>query len=209
MFNEFCKRNYCINLKERTDRWENALKEFEKIGVQPIRFDAVDGNTLPQNNKIKPGALGCLTSFTRLLSEIYSDVNHPEVFAIFEDDVVFHPQFNIGFNEVLHDLDNLQIDFKLLYLSANNRHNKALPVSSRLCKLNGSYAAHAIVYKKSFIPFILKQTARMDAAWDVFLYHLQLTYPCYVVQPFLAWQQPGYSNIENNIQNYQFLQHYH
>ena len=40
---DFFDAIYCINLDERTDRWEHCLTEFEKLGISErvIRFSAI------------------------------------------------------------------------------------------------------------------------------------------------------------------------
>ena len=40
--NKFFSGIYCINLKSRTDRWNLAQKEFEKINANVERFDAIN-----------------------------------------------------------------------------------------------------------------------------------------------------------------------
>lgn len=38
---------YVINLKQRTEKWENTLRQLRKWGLQPTRFEAIYGKEVP------------------------------------------------------------------------------------------------------------------------------------------------------------------
>jgi hypothetical protein len=69
---------YVINLKHRTDRWQEVQEEFKKLDLIPYRIDAVYN----KNN----GAMGCMASHVLTLTEGIK-TNHP--FWVCEDDIEF------------------------------------------------------------------------------------------------------------------------
>lgn len=67
-----------INLARRTDRNDRIKAEFEKIGVDPIRFDAVES---------KPGVIGCMKSHLGVVE--MAEEKKWEYVMICEDDTLF------------------------------------------------------------------------------------------------------------------------
>ena len=54
----FFDKIYCINLKERTDRWENCLRNFEKYEITNYeRIDAIKINAYLSSKR--KGQIGC------------------------------------------------------------------------------------------------------------------------------------------------------
>ena len=105
------KYSYLINLKRREDRFENFQKNFEYAN-EVTRFDAVDvrqfdygdpllidnlKNGLKNINKvIKPGIFACTLSHFKVWEVIANNENigDEDLCMIFEDDVMFHSNFN-------------------------------------------------------------------------------------------------------------------
>jgi len=116
------KYSYLINLKRREDRYENFLKNFE-FGKEVTRFSAVDAknfdygdplfldnlkNGLKNINKvIKPGIFACTLSHYKVWETIANNENieDEDLCLIFEDDVMFHENFNDIFQEDLSGVD--------------------------------------------------------------------------------------------------------
>lgn len=116
------KYSYLINLKRREDRYENFLKNFE-FGKEVTRFDAVDAkhfdygdplfidnfkNGLKNINKvIKPGIFACTLSHYKVWETIANNenINEEDLCLIFEDDVMFHENFNDIFQEDFSGVD--------------------------------------------------------------------------------------------------------
>ena len=59
---EFFKGIYCVNLDERVERWEDAIKEFKKLHIENNvkRFSAI---------KHTNGAIGCRESHLNIIKE--------------------------------------------------------------------------------------------------------------------------------------------
>lgn len=80
-FFDFFEAIYCINLKNRPDKWSNAEKEFEKIGIKGkvVRFDAIE---VKEN-----GHIGCMLSHRAIIK--MSQEKKLKNVLVFEDDIVF------------------------------------------------------------------------------------------------------------------------
>eukprot|EP00736_Rhodelphis_marinus_P014548 Rmarinus@m.25650 len=61
-------KSFCINLKQRKDRWTQAQGEFDKLSVTAERFDAIYCKD--------DGARGCAQSFVEILKGIVMPVTY-------------------------------------------------------------------------------------------------------------------------------------
>jgi GR25 family glycosyltransferase involved in LPS biosynthesis len=123
------KHTYLINLNRREDRYENFLKNFE-YGKEVTRFSAVDAkqfnygdplffdnlkNGLKNISKvIKPGIFACTLSHYKVWETIANNENIEEddLCLIFEDDVMFHENFNDIFQEDFSGVDLIYLGGK-------------------------------------------------------------------------------------------------
>ena len=82
---DFFEEIWCINLDHRTDRWKNAQKEFESIGIldRVQRFSAI---------KHDDGRIGLIKSFLGIFE--YAKSKNLNNILIFEDDVTFIKENN-------------------------------------------------------------------------------------------------------------------
>jgi GR25 family glycosyltransferase involved in LPS biosynthesis len=70
--NNYFDKIICINLKRRSDRWAEMQKQFDKHGINVIRFDAIDGNPMGWKTN---GFQGKMNSFNGNMGCIASHVN--------------------------------------------------------------------------------------------------------------------------------------
>jgi GR25 family glycosyltransferase involved in LPS biosynthesis len=194
---------YCINLERRPDRRENALIEFSKIDEEFEFFTGIDGSLLNVKSKIKPGHVGCVLSHLNLYKKIKEEDN--EIVLITEDDVIFCNNFISKYKEVIKQVPD---DWTLLYFGGN--HNNLIPnmISKNVHRLSKTYTTHCYLVKKSKIDILIEEFDRpniFNEEVDVHLSNIQIKYPCYGFIPHLAWQTPGYSDIENDYRDYNFL----
>ena len=96
---------FIIHMAKHPER-EDVYRRIVEAGFSQVQwFDAVDGNHLPTLHKclarlklprldhsITSGALGCLLSHLSLLEKIIQE--QIPITTIFEDDVVFHPEWS-------------------------------------------------------------------------------------------------------------------
>lgn len=180
---------YCINLKERTDRWELAQKEFQKIGIQPKRFDAIKHAT---------PWMGCRLSQIAILSKALKE---NKSVLIFEDDVEF-PNFEPDILEkALEEISNYSWD--MFYLGGNIL-KPFYQVSAHLAKLNHCQSTHAYGVNKKFLPNLVPFLEQVEIIIDVVYANAVIPQSnCYITVPMLAIQRASYSDIEKTIMTYE------
>lgn len=95
---------YVVNLDRAPERWENAVKEFEGLGLEVVRVPAVDGRELKPpypdsapwryffcyGRPITPQKVACFTSHLKALKTFLE--TDDEYALICEDDVTPSPQ---------------------------------------------------------------------------------------------------------------------
>jgi hypothetical protein len=168
---------YCINLDTRPDRWAEACREFQALGIAH-RVERVPAIAHPD------GREGCRLSHLECVRR--ASLAGAETVLIFEDDVTF-PDFAVG--RLARSLARLRTvpDWDVFYLGGlvqavpTERHEDLFraPVAQ-----THAYAVHRRAYaviQKASIPFDL---------WCA--QHLK----SYCARPMLAWQRDGESDIE-------------
>jgi GR25 family glycosyltransferase involved in LPS biosynthesis len=192
MINEYFKEIYCINLDERKDRWNNAQAEFLKIKLNQVkRFSAI---------KDTKGAIGCRKSHIEII-KLAKKNNFKNVF-IFEDDISFVDK---DIDKIHHGINQLRkIEWDLFYLGATFKPDitKFTRISDNLIKTNFAYATHAYAINSSIFDLILKNENKIGKI-DVFYSNdIIPSVNTVVLDPIVAVQSPGYSNILNRAVNY-------
>ena len=193
--NDFFDGVYCINLDERTDRWEQAQKEFEKLGITHVnRFSAI---------KHEKGAIGCRESHLSIIKEA-KKLGLSNV-LIFEDDVLVLEDNITKINNSLSELK--KTPWELFYFGATVDPNvgKLTVVSPHLVKTNFAYTTHAYAINSNMFDFILEQ-APYHGIIDVFYNRGIVTRgQSYIINPMLCIQQESYSDIEKHHADYQWM----
>lgn len=188
----------CINLPKRTDRRELAKTEFSKYGIPVQFFDAIQH---------LDGRIGLQMTLLKIFKDNYLCDN----LLIFEDDVLF---INDPVNKLRLALYDLPPNFDMLYFGAN-RTEPCLNVTSNLKLLHNALACHAVCYANrmffKYIRHLYRVTKQGYIATDldisdVFLTSIQADGHCYMVNPIIATQRPGYSDIEKRETDYSFMQ---
>lgn len=173
---------YCINLPERTERWQQVSAEFKRVGIENIiKFDAI---------RIAPGFNGCRESHLAILEKCRG----LKRFTIFEDDVQFcdDPMY------VLFEAEKqLPPDWDMLYLGANLMQ----PIdrySNNLCRLKNAYCTHAMIFNNPELPdFILSHREGMRKIDVFYQSDVQDKFNCFITYPMIATQADSYSDIIN------------
>lgn len=188
--NEMFPLIYCINLKNRPDRWDKVQKEFKKIGIISERFDAIE-------NKENP-VYGCSESHIEILT--HAEKQNKNV-LIFEDDVEF---INVNNNEIEKAVQELsKTEWEIFFLGGNILR-PAFQISKHLARLSQCYSAHAYGINANFITF-LKDAAIKKRNYPIDVIYGDLIVPnirAYITIPMFAIQSSGYSNIEKKEMDY-------
>ena len=137
---DFFEEIWCINLDHRIDRWENAQKEFNSVGIldKVQRFSAI---------KHDDGRIGVIKSNLELIK--MAKIKKLKNILIFEDDIKF-----LMYNEPLKNLQlaiesvqQKKLKWDMFYLGANT-HNKLTKLSQSLIYLRDAFALHSAAYSE-------------------------------------------------------------
>tara|TARA_A100001037_G_scaffold306597_1_gene353112 strand:+ start:33673 stop:34332 length:660 start_codon:yes stop_codon:yes gene_type:complete len=120
---DFFDAIYCINLKERTDRWDRCHAEFEKFGISDrvIQFSAIKPEIDERWDRPtpwarpgypRPGAVGCAESHKAVI-ELAKEQNLNNVLVL-EDDFVVCENWSENLESSLNDL--VKYDWHIFYL---------------------------------------------------------------------------------------------
>lgn len=212
--NDFFDKIYCINLDRRQDRWEECEKLFTKHGLVVERFSAVDGNDTPYSLGYPyDNELAGAISHTRVIEKA-KELKLKNV-LILEDDVDFIDNLQELFNEYWNQIP---INWDGI-LFGGNHIGGGSTVGPNILRVNRSYALHCyglnakvfnetIDYMNSRIQNVIdngKDVIKQSVAADYFMADLHRINSWFCFRPHLAWQRTGYSDIQKNIMDYDFL----
>ena len=199
---DFFDEIYCINLDYRTDRWEYAQKEFEKVGIldRVIRFSAI---------KEDDGRVGIIKSNLAIVKMAKSkSLNNV---LVFEDDVKFivdDPEKHL--KNAISQIGDL--DWSLFYLGANT-HEKLIKIKPNLILLKNAYAVHSMAYNEKIYSKFLRKYKKIKIIkkhqdiLDVYLADkIQSKHVCLMVNPMLTTQISDYSDIEKKAVNQSYIE---
>lgn len=180
--------SYCINLKERKDRWEVCQKEFEKIGFFPKRFEAIKNE--------KPW-LGCYLSHLEILREARQK---RENVLIFEDDVEFVNLDKISISDALDEINDME--WAMGYFGGNIL-KPFYQETSFWARLNHCQSTHSYFISKEYLNDIIMFLEKNPYIIDVlYANYLVPQFPSYIIIPMVAIQRTSYSNIEQKNMTY-------
>lgn len=212
----FFEKIYCINLDHRTDRWQQCCDIFNEYGItdKVERFSAVQYKHKDQSYSKAMGQLGCSASHFEITKNALQ--RKLENYLVLEDDFCFLDKPEILFNKLNTSLNELPSDWQMLYLGGNLDSSYGVyPIqkySNNLFKLNACHTTHAFSVNKSLYETILEKSLfnihiqdwyNKYNVIDVYFSKEILKYnKCYIVNPILCLQKPGFSNIEQNHYDY-------
>tara|TARA_Y100000591_G_scaffold26879_1_gene19776 strand:+ start:289 stop:1056 length:768 start_codon:yes stop_codon:yes gene_type:complete len=138
---------YLINLKRANERLTSAKEAFDKIGINFILEEAVDGKklSLPHKNyseikynllhgkKTNLGELGCYLSHINVLKKFLN--TREDLALICEDDI----EFNESIVEIINGALRSGINFDVLRLSGGSDRNKEIGMPVKLKKIHENF----------------------------------------------------------------------
>lgn len=199
MFFDHFEQAFCINLDHRKDKWRDAQKQFKKIGLEVERISGINGFDEPPAS-IKPGEVGCLKSHLKVFN--LAKERGLKSFLMLEDDVEFSDNFHERFNIIEPQIKS----YEMLYFGSNPHSGERYEVSPNLNRIMYTFAAHCVIFKQPCFDDIINQLAGpLLVPVDVAYGQQQVVHTAYSIKPSLAWQRISFSDINQEIVDYQFL----
>ncbi|MBA4189120.1 MAG: hypothetical protein C0467_14070 [Planctomycetaceae bacterium] len=189
--------SYLINLKRRPDRLQESLKACEQAGISPLVWEATDGQaaTVPSSFLSGPGAWGCKMSHANALADAIAK-GHSQI-AVFEDDVIFCPDFAQRLPLALAALpDSWQA------LMLGGQHIKPpLHVNNHIVQCVNCHRTHAYIlngldYIQRLHDIYSNSSVHIDHSWG---YSQESINTVYAPKLWLCGQRASYSNITNRV----------
>ena len=172
---------YVINLDHRKDKWKASINELSPhFSIE--RVSAI---------KHEWGWLGLWQTFKKIFEECQGDV------LIFEDDATYRGSYP----NLINCVNDLPTNWDMLMLGANIKDSRLDRISKRLVRTYGSWTTHGILYSYRFA----KEMAELDLDIPIDEHFRTIVHPkgnSYICVPFLSYQRPSQSDIENCYQNF-------
>lgn len=200
---ELLQNTFFINLEHRKDRLLHVKQQFDKLGVNAERFNAVKTNS---------GAIGCTISHIKCL-ELAAERGYDQVFVC-EDDITFLDIDKL--RDSLTQFQNSGLQWDVLFISGNN----APPfqqVSDYCVRVSNCRCGTGYVVKKHYYSTLIENmreglknlmrdpTNKPMYALDMYWNKLQQRDNWYLLIPLTVVQAPCYSDIEQRNVDYQHL----
>lgn len=194
-------RIVCINLDERTDRWEQVQRTCQGLlgDAELTRFSAIEPKLAEEH--VHNGRAGCLLSHRRVMEEALDD--GLESVLVFEDDLAFHPEFQELIQPTMSTLGKTKWD--VFYLGFTPKA-PLLPAGDGLVRTFGGVTTHAIAYHRRAIPKLLQLLpdesnvlsflSRYKSVDRYYWQQLAARMNCYAASPLLVFQRDDFSDIQ-------------
>ncbi len=187
-----CDVCYAINLDRRPERWALLAQRLPADWELPEvrRFPAIDGRTLPCDRTVTPGTLGCLASHRAVLERV---ARKARTALIFEDDVIFRPDFCRQFAELMRIVP---AGWHQVYLGGNHRRPPRR-IAPGLLRCAYTTATHAYLVSPSGAARLLASldgwSGHVDQAYGRM--HAAGTVEAYAPERWLCGQAGGTSDV--------------
>ena len=202
---------FCINIDERTDRWEESLKEFDSIGItdRVERFSGI---------KDVNGNNGCGMSHIEIV-KICKKMNYQRP-LILEDDVIFLDNAADNLKKSLEELKEYE-NWSLFYLGGT-LNRKPMQKLNNTIVTDFMATTSSYLLNPSMYDFIIEDAPKYyydnwvtAGRWpidDYYVCKIQREYAnendvyAFAATPLIALQRDSYSDIENKTISYQNMQ---
>jgi hypothetical protein len=193
---------YCISLAKRPDRWENTQVIFNELGFDDIeRYEGIDGGTMDLTKfgklKMTIGNYGIMQTQFNILNE--AKANNYKSILITEDDVFFSDEIH----KLKEYMDAVPDDWDMIYFGGSHNHGiPPIKINDKIIKLGRTVSTHCVAVKNTVYDKILKIAEPRTRSIDAYYADLHPTINAYGFTPSMAFQTPGYSDVANQIVDY-------
>lgn len=199
--NEYFDNIFCINLNRASDRWHSVSKRFNHHKLYVTRYEAIDklDRDIQKNfndhkkkypiSKIKTiGRYAIWRTYVKLFEYIL-DTTMKQV-LIFEDDVLFHKNFDNMFDEHVNKIP----DWDMWYFAATQTNWNAVSFKNGFYRsTKNTYGAFAYSIKIDFLKTWFMEYKQGLMNNDHFLASKLIKNNIYVSMPNLCGHAYGYS----------------
>ncbi len=195
-FEEMFPDRVYINLGVREDRRQETEYQFQTQGFQVQRFPAVRGWKARKKRGHGSGnKYACRLSHRLILRRAW--LEGLDCVMIFEDDLVLAANFR----ELIERFPPPD-DWGVLFIGCTHVQPPEL-AAPMWARLNDVWGMQAYVVRKKYYKTILSRLWRKEGAGalgtDVAYSSLSKKIPMYAAYPNLAWQRPGFSDLEHRV----------
>ena len=196
---------YYINLEHRTDRLLHINNELSKTNIDKDKINRIEG---VYNKSF--GILGCAKSHIIVLEKFIE--SNKDTCLIFEDDFTFTKEQTL-INELIDSFFNSIKSYDVLMLSSNILNDQKTEYTF-ITKIIDAQTLSGYSVSKQFAPILLNNfkesvtyleyynTKIHNYCFDIYMKQLQPNYNWYCLYPKVGKQIKSYSDIENNIVDY-------
>ena len=198
---------YYINLEHRTDRYEHINKELAKTNIDSNKINKINGIYIKGF-----GILGCAKSHILALEQFLATPDNIQTCIIFEDDFTFTKSIE-EINELINNFFNNVKEYDILMLASNTIQEEPTEYSF-ITKIINAQTLSGYSVSKKFVSTLLnnyKSSVQIleyigykvhNYCFDIFMKQLQPNSQWYCLNPKIGKQIKSYSDIENQIVNY-------
>lgn len=196
-------KTYCINLERRPDRWTKSEQQFSREELTVERFAAVDGNDFKKEYPSSRGNCGCTLSHYFLIER--AKLLGFDNVMIFEDDADLTNQFKQRLQECIADLPE---DWDML-LFAGIHKKPLIKITDRIYQVQETYTTGGYLLRSTMFDLVIDQFKSLQVPVDCFFVDMQLQRKIFVTDPPIAWQRKSFSDIQNRVMHYPWMQTNH
>jgi hypothetical protein len=193
------KARFYLNLDRRTDRREATEQEFAKVGLSAIRVAAHPKETFQFSKSLfdRASRASVAQGFLDMLN--YAVASGEEWAELFEDDIVFCPNFH-------EEMAKLQLpdDWDILYLGGWHVR-RPTPVNSTIVRCREILGNHAMIIHQRVYPAVRRsilKPLRSTMAKDHRIATLSNAFNLYATSKNLVTQRPGFSDLSDKHEQY-------
>lgn len=187
---------FYMNLDSRLDRKQHMENVFHKLKIPVDRTERVVAV------KETPGWKGCAKSHIKALS-LALDRGYHSVCLLEDDFTPLLPPDSFH-NTITSSMFNLKFDVLMLGMTPIRLKS----VKGSLCRVLQALAMPGYIVHRDYVPTLIKtfqQALQQGKPIDMLTQTLQPKDRWYGFYPSIAHQLPGYSDIENRVTDYRYL----
>jgi GR25 family glycosyltransferase involved in LPS biosynthesis len=172
----------CINLIERKDKKEKIQKRFDELGIKvewfhPVKFGfadkivkSINDNKIGKFNYNQPNEIGAaLSHYSVIKSALIEGI---EKLFVFEDDILFHENFNEKLETAFKKLPS-NWDFISLYSFMYNISPQNIKINPYWMKMYKSWSLTSYGMNKKYMDIYIKKQDNFLEIADMVTYKLQ------------------------------------